>query len=182
MFFSVGFPVHHMLYMAAQRKYYLLKGLEYYVMIYLVRKRLYEYYEYYVNLLGRGYTDAPDVSNTENVFVDQLWQLLSALNLLKTPFHLCGVSMGGGIATAFSSRYPSSIKTLSLMAPAGLNVSIGLLLYLLRIPILADCLMIYLFEYIQVSGAKKRLDNPVSIMQFQTDIKQHPGNGTESNC
>jgi pimeloyl-ACP methyl ester carboxylesterase len=42
---------------------------------------------------------------------------------LDAPFHLAGHSMGGGIAGIYTARYPNRVKTLWLIAPAGVSTA-----------------------------------------------------------
>lgn len=48
--------------------------------------------------------------------VDDLNQLLKTIRL-KAPYNIAGLSYGGGIASAFTHKYPSSVKKVILMAP-----------------------------------------------------------------
>jgi pimeloyl-ACP methyl ester carboxylesterase len=73
------------------------------------------------DMLGRGYS-RPHSSNLYGMeqHLDQLHQLLMHLQFITTPFHLIGLSMGGAVAALYSSHYPEEIKSLTLLAPAGL--------------------------------------------------------------
>lgn len=76
------------------------------------------------DLFGRGYSDAPNPETyRQNI---QLWtsQILlvlssSDLNWMEG-FALVGYSLGGGIGAAFTSYFPKLVKSLVLIAPAGL--------------------------------------------------------------
>ena len=68
------------------------------------------------DLYGRGYSDRPEMDYDIDLFVEQLNELTSALNI-RTPFHLVGLSMGGPIAARFSHRYADKVQSLSLLAP-----------------------------------------------------------------
>ena len=73
------------------------------------------------DLIGRGHS-LPHNSNLYDLeaHLDQLRRLLEHLKLTTTPFHLLGLSMGGSLATCYASRHLDQIKTLTLLAPAGL--------------------------------------------------------------
>lgn len=69
-------------------------------------------YDYY----GRGYSDRPSVTYTQDLYVRQLTELLDALGL-HTPIHLFALSMGGSYATSFADRHPERVQTLAYIAP-----------------------------------------------------------------
>lgn len=70
------------------------------------------------DLLGYGYSDRPDRDYTEQFYVEQLAQLLDALDV-RTPVELVGASMGGAIATALAAAHPDRVRALALIAPSG---------------------------------------------------------------
>lgn len=63
------------------------------------------------DLYGRGYTDRPDVAYDEDLFAGQLMELLNALDI-REPVNLVGLSMGGAIATIFTTRHPEKVTAL----------------------------------------------------------------------
>ncbi|GAA3434244.1 alpha/beta fold hydrolase [Kutzneria kofuensis] len=67
---------------------------------------------------GRGYSDRVRSSYDEVLFVRQLAELRSALDL--TPQHVVGTSMGALVAMAYTDRYPEAVATLTVVGPAGL--------------------------------------------------------------
>ena len=72
------------------------------------------------DLLGRGFSDRPEVDYTPELFAIQLRELTSEL-FGDTPFYLFGTSMGGIICSAFCTMFPDSVKKLVLLAPAGMD-------------------------------------------------------------
>ena len=70
------------------------------------------------DLLGRGFSDRPNVNYDIDQFVLQLAELLDALDIGR-PVCLAGLSMGGPITAAFTARYPQSVTKLILIDPAG---------------------------------------------------------------
>jgi pimeloyl-ACP methyl ester carboxylesterase len=70
------------------------------------------------DLLGRGFSDRPDVSYDIDLFVRQLTDLLDALGMIE-PVTLVGLSMGGPITATFTARYPRRVARLILIDPAG---------------------------------------------------------------
>ncbi|WP_120500189.1 alpha/beta fold hydrolase [Roseovarius sp. EL26] len=73
---------------------------------------------------GRGYSDRPKGIQTSHFFAETLHELLADQGI-DTPFTLLGYSMGGGIVTAFSARFPERIKQLILLAPIGMGHDLG---------------------------------------------------------
>ncbi|MHA2248772.1 MAG: alpha/beta fold hydrolase [Candidatus Kariarchaeaceae archaeon] len=92
------------------------------------------------DLYGRGYSDRPKVKYDENLFLDQLYELLEKLDLLENKSNLIGLSMGGAISTLFSVKYPNLVKNTILLAPAGLPMPVPVSALLLKIPILNSLL------------------------------------------
>lgn len=78
------------------------------------------------DLFGRGYSDMPeDLEHDNRLFTTQILLVLASSPLSWTgadsgKFSLIGYSLGGGIATTFTSYFPHLVDTLILFAPAGL--------------------------------------------------------------
>jgi pimeloyl-ACP methyl ester carboxylesterase len=68
---------------------------------------------------GRGYSDRVRATYDESLFVGQLEQLVDALGLAG-PRHVVGTSMGALVAMAGVLSDPGSVRTLTLIGPAGL--------------------------------------------------------------
>ena len=68
------------------------------------------------DLYGRGLSDRPASDYCLDLYVQQLHELLVALEL-EQPFHLVGLSMGGPISVRYSHRYPQQVAALTLIAP-----------------------------------------------------------------
>ncbi|KAE9408220.1 alpha/beta-hydrolase [Gymnopus androsaceus JB14] len=60
------------------------------------------------DLYGRGYTDAPKTSYNNLLYMNQLAFLMQYLHWQKAIF--TGVSMGGGIAAAFTASFPNLVE------------------------------------------------------------------------
>jgi pimeloyl-ACP methyl ester carboxylesterase len=65
---------------------------------------------------GRGYSDRPDVTYDQELYLRQLRELADKLGSTK-PFDLIGLSLGGGTAVNFSARYPDRVDKLILISP-----------------------------------------------------------------
>ncbi|KAL2353031.1 alpha/beta-hydrolase [Cryomyces antarcticus] len=77
------------------------------------------------DLFGRGYSDTPtSLPHDARLYTTQILLALSSSPLSWTgsnqTFSLVGYSLGGCIAAAFTSYFPSLIDSLILIAPAGL--------------------------------------------------------------
>lgn len=72
------------------------------------------------DFIGRGFSDpSPDNKYGVAEHLTQLYALVDTLNLPR-PFNLVGHSFGGAIAACFAASHPSWVKSLTLLAPAGL--------------------------------------------------------------
>lgn len=77
------------------------------------------------DLPGRGYSDVPtDIDHDIRLFTSAILIVLASSSLSwtgsKEGFSIVGYSLGGGIAAAFTSFFPSLVRSLVLIAPAGL--------------------------------------------------------------
>lgn len=72
------------------------------------------------DLLSFGYSDRPTVVHDQAFFTDQLGALLQKLNV-AAPVHIVGTSMGGAITSDFVAANVSRIRSVTLIAPAGLG-------------------------------------------------------------
>ncbi|KAM6496412.1 Alpha/Beta hydrolase fold [Amanita muscaria] len=74
------------------------------------------------DLYGRGYSDAPQMTYDTNLYTTQLALLMQYLKWDKA--FVVGVSMGGGIAAAFTAQYPYLVNNrVALIASAGIMES-----------------------------------------------------------
>ena len=64
---------------------------------------------------GAGKSSRPDYPYSMDMFVEDTKNLLDHLKIQKG-IHLCGFSLGGMIAQAFTLKYPHMVKTLILLA------------------------------------------------------------------
>ncbi len=71
------------------------------------------------DLYGRGLSDAPEGEQNRQFFLRQLSDLCAYYGLTEE-ITVAGYSMGGSIATAFAAEFPHSIKSVILIASAGI--------------------------------------------------------------
>lgn len=74
-----------------------------------------------LDVLGHGFSDAPDTPLKPQEYIAQLEALFSHLDITK-PFDLIGFSMGCFIAAAYSVEHPSMVKCLVLSSPFGCDL------------------------------------------------------------
>lgn len=75
-----------------------------------------------IDLWGRGYSDSVDLPHDSRLYSTGILLAITSSPLAWTPegFSLIGYSLGGGIAADFASSFPEMVKSLILLAPAGL--------------------------------------------------------------
>jgi pimeloyl-ACP methyl ester carboxylesterase len=91
------------------------------------------------DLYGRGFSDRPDVNYNEQLFVRQLLELLSVLEI-KEPVDLVGSTMGGSIAVIIAAKNPEKVRKIVLINPAGYSANIPLAGRIVRLPVVGDYL------------------------------------------
>ena len=76
------------------------------------------------DLYGRGYSDRPRGPQSHEFFVQQLSDLLDALDV-NQPITLIGNSMGSAISAAFAAKHPTKVRQAILFVPAGMGHDLG---------------------------------------------------------
>ena len=64
------------------------------------------------DMVGHGYTDAPDIDYDEQAYVDHLRDLMDAMGIESA--HLSGESLGGSVAAWFALQHPGHVGKLVL--------------------------------------------------------------------
>ena len=133
------------------------------------------------DLYGRGFSASPGVHYDEGLYTTQL--LLTVRALGWSNFHLVGLSLGGGIASSFSSQFPDMVKTLSLIAPAGLLSGLPPVATLLQTPWIGPILwhglgrkfIIRLSErnYVQAKTPSLQVKRTMAMTRYL--VEHHPG-------
>ena len=70
------------------------------------------------DLFGRGLSDRPEAQYNMDLFVRQLRDLIEALRI-RAPLTPVGLSTGGPIVAAFTTRFPEQVEKLVLIDPVG---------------------------------------------------------------
>lgn len=86
---------------------------------------------------GRGYSDRPDAPYTADLTDQLILDLLEARGITR-PVHLVGYSMGGPTSAVFASRHPEKVRSLSLIAPAGLAGEPDVTAQMMMAPVIGD--------------------------------------------
>ncbi|MFW9777661.1 MAG: alpha/beta fold hydrolase [Candidatus Heimdallarchaeota archaeon] len=79
------------------------------------------------DLFGRGYSDKPDTQYDVSLYIRQLEELLTRLELIKKRINLVGLSMGGIICVVFAVSHHEMVEKLSLIDPAGCETTAELI-------------------------------------------------------
>lgn len=123
------------------------------------------------DLFGRGFSDRPSMGYTLDDYVQQINDLLTALEL-KEPFHLVGLSMGGAIATRYTHQHSDMVMTLSLLAPL-VDTPDRIDLSLISLPLVGE----YLATTVMMPKIESRLTETVyntqSFPEWQDKLDQH---------
>ncbi len=106
------------------------------------------------DLIGRGYSDRPDVVYNQALFDRQLLELLDAVGF-AAPVNLVGLSMGGAIAVGFTAQHPERVRALALLAPAGFPSPASRMFWVVRLPGLGEWLFDRFGEKLIVGGLAK---------------------------
>lgn len=89
------------------------------------------------DLLGRGFSDRPNVRYDNDLFDTQLVQLIAALGINRK-VHLIGLAFGCPIIAEFAIRHPDLTQSLCLIGPDGFGVSLNKSSRLLMTPVLGS--------------------------------------------
>jgi pimeloyl-ACP methyl ester carboxylesterase len=123
------------------------------------------------DLFGRGFSDRPRARYNMDLFVRQLLDLLDALRL-TLPLNLIGLSMGGPIAAAFTTRHPERVKSLTLIDPAGARaVSLSPMLKAMKLPGLAEAAFGLVGSESLLKSAAKDFFDPELVEMFLEKYK-----------
>jgi pimeloyl-ACP methyl ester carboxylesterase len=89
---------------------------------------------------GKGFSDRPEGSYSQEFYRKQLLDLLDTLGMNK-PVDLVGLSMGGGLAVDFTANHPDRVRKLALASPVINSIKDDTNIKLLRPPVWGEFLM-----------------------------------------
>ncbi|MDP1545490.1 MAG: alpha/beta hydrolase [Anaerolineales bacterium] len=122
------------------------------------------------DLIGRGFSDKPNLRYDIHLFVKQLKELLDAFDMQKVD--LVGLSMGGPVTAAFIEKYPRYVRKHVLIDPSGARrVELPPLLKMVKMPILGELLLGLFGSGSMVKGIAADLFDPDLVEVFQEKYK-----------
>ncbi len=123
------------------------------------------------DLYGRGLTDRPHLDYGLDLYVEQLLDLLRALDI-SGPIHLAGLSMGGPVTARFTHRYPEMVASLSLLAPL-IETPNDPAMHALKVPYLGEYLATTLMMPRIVNGLENSVYDTNSFTDWDTRMQEH---------
>lgn len=120
---------------------------------------------------GRGYSERVVGRYDERMFVRQLRELVQHLGI-RSSVHLVGTSMGALIALAFAAEAPWSVRTLTVLGPAGLSTSTARQQRLLRIDPLAKVVAKTAGRRILLGHLEHNVSDPALVPQLTRMIAE----------
>lgn len=120
------------------------------------------------DLYGRGFSDRPDLTYNEDPWDNQLLELLQKLNI-KRKVNLVGLSVGGGVASIFSSRHTELVSKLVMIAPIGIPVNLPFAAKLSSYPLLGDFIMKLVGEKV---AYERYVDTYIEPQKFESFHKR----------
>lgn len=124
-----------------------------------------------LDLFGRGYSDRPDTTYDLSLYRRQILGLLEALEV-KGPVSLVGLSMGGAVVSDIASRYPEKIRSLALIAPAGVPTQNNRLMGVAKWPFVGEWLMRILSVNVVVRGASRSYSTRTPSEAFYRGLRE----------
>ena len=123
---------------------------------------------------GRGFSERPTTDYDAELYVQALKELLDQ-QALSQPVHLVGYSMGGAILGHFAEAYPSQVKTMSLIAPAGFMTEQSATSSLINIPLVGEWLGHMFADKMLVSDITEtemaKINDPLAIPTGEFVVK-----------
>ena len=136
-------------------------------------------YEFLVNsgfqvlrydLLGRGFTDKPNLRYDIHLFVSQLKGLLDELGFERVD--LVGLSMGGPVTAAFVEKFPHYVRKHVMIDPSGISpVQLSRLLEMVKIPLIGEILIGLFGTGKMIKGIADDFFDPALVEMFQEKYK-----------
>ena len=118
------------------------------------------------DLFGRGFSDRPHVDYDLALFVGQLADLLDAFRFTR-PVNLIGLSMGGLVASAFTTQHPERVNKLVLIDPAGAKpIALTPALKAAKIPFVAEAVLSVVGSEALIQNTAKDFFDPTLVEHF----------------
>lgn len=121
------------------------------------------------DLFGRGFSDRPQVKYDIHLFVNQLKDLIDALELKDVS--LIGLSMGGPITASFISQCSDKVSKHILIDPAGVQRTVLGWLEAAKLPIVGELALGLFGSDNMVKSIASDLFDPNLVEHFQNQYK-----------
>lgn len=117
---------------------------------------------------GRGYSDRPRIKYDQELYKNQLFELLDKLEISKA-FDLIGLSLGGATAVNFTASYPERVQKLLLISPLISNFEVA---SIFRVPLLGEFVA-------RIAGVNVIIDRFKSLYGDYPELEKYLGLYTE---
>lgn len=122
------------------------------------------------DLIGRGFSDRPNVRYNAALFVKQLRELLDTLNYRD--INLVGLSMGGVVTASFIDTHPEYVSKYILIDPSGARaVTLSPFLKAVRMPGVGELAIGLFGTDSMIKGIASDLFTPELVQEFQEKYK-----------
>lgn len=121
------------------------------------------------DLFGRGLSAKPAIDYTQDVFEQQLLEMLDHLNV-DQPIALFGTSMGGAVVTHFTHKHPERVERLGLIAPAGMPFHVPWIVKLGQSPTISSLFMRLFGDTILHRSVSKSFLQPSQHPEFREEF------------
>lgn len=122
------------------------------------------------DLIGRGFSDRPNVRYNAALFVKQLRELLDTLNYRD--INLVGLSMGGVVTASFIDTHPEYVSKYILIDPSGARaVTLSPFLKAVRMPEVGELAIGLFGTDSMIKGIASDLFTPALVQEFQEKYK-----------
>lgn len=122
------------------------------------------------DLFGRGFSDRPRKRYDIHLFINQLRELLDALNFRDIT--LIGLSMGGPVTASFITTHPEYVKKYVIIDPSGSRpVYLSPMLKAVRMPMIGELFIGLFGSGNMVKGIATDLFTPELVEHFQLKYK-----------
>ncbi|MFX1513484.1 MAG: alpha/beta fold hydrolase [Promethearchaeota archaeon] len=124
------------------------------------------------DLFGRGFSDRPKVRYCEEMYYQQLNELVQQLNLKDESLSLIGQSMGGIIAVQYYLKHFDRIERLVLISPAGLPIEKSSYPWILKIPFINKLIFKNIGLRRVISETPQAFHNPSHFPHYEELFKE----------
>jgi len=122
------------------------------------------------DLYGRGYSDRPDVEYNQDLFIRQLGDLLSTLEV-EEPVVLVGLSFGGPLVARYANEHREQVRGVILIDPQVASVETGDI-FPMNVPLLGEYIMsVYMAPHMLPESQPNDFYNPERFPDWETKYR-----------